>query len=104
MVLNDPSIVNTSPYATGWLFRVRPSKLGLQLHNLLTGKYAHEWQDMARAHLGRLFSGTPALMFQDGGVLLDGLSDRCSDEEWDRVIREIFLIDDATTATYNTEY
>jgi hypothetical protein len=44
-----------------------------------------------RAHLNRFFSVTPALMYQDGGVMVSNLSERCSDEEWKGVAKEFFL-------------
>jgi glycine cleavage system H protein len=91
MVLINPSLVNTSPYGDGWLFRVHPEKLSPQLHNLLTGKKVFEWQESVRAHLNRFFSVTPALMYQDGGVMVSNLSERCSDEEWKGVAKEFFL-------------
>jgi len=91
MVLTNPSLVNTCPYGDGWLFRVRPSKLAPQLLNLLTGKTVHEWQDKVRVELSGFFSATPALMYQDGGVMVANLSERCSDEEWKKVTKEFFL-------------
>lgn len=95
MVLTDPSLVNSSPYGDGWLLRVRPARLPAQLHNLLTGKPAQQWLDAVRAQLGRFFSGTPALMYQDGGVMVKNLADRCSDDEWNRLVKEFFLVDDS---------
>ena len=92
MVMNNPTLINTSPYNDGWLFKVRPSKMRPQLQNLFTGKAAHQWQDAARAQLSRLFTGTPALMYQDGGVLLSNLADRCSEEEWNEVAKQFFLV------------
>lgn len=94
MVLTNPSLVNSSPYGDGWLLRIRPTRLSSQLHNLLTGKQSQQWLDAVRAQLGRFFSGTPALMYQDGGVLVTDLADRCSDEEWNRLVKEFFLVDD----------
>jgi len=91
MVLTNPSLVNTSPYGDGWLFKVRPAKLAPQLHNLLTGKTVAEWQDTVQTHLSRFFGGTPALMYQDGGILVSNLAERCSDEEWKRLTKEFFL-------------
>jgi glycine cleavage system H protein len=93
MVLNNSSLINSSPYGDGWLFRVRPSKLNFQLSNLFTGRGASKWQDLERAELGRFFSGTPALMFQEGGVMLQNLADRCSDDEWRAIARQFFLVD-----------
>jgi len=93
MVLNNPSLVNSSPYGDGWLFKVRPSKVNVQLRNLFTGRDASRWQDSERAELGRFFSGTPALMYQDGGVLLKDLAEKCSDEEWAAISKQFFLVD-----------
>jgi glycine cleavage system H protein len=92
MVLNNPSLINNSPYGDGWLFKVRPTKLSPQLHNLLTGKTVAEWQETVRARLSSFFSvATPALMYQDGGVMVPNLSERCSDEEWNGLTKEFFL-------------
>jgi glycine cleavage system H protein len=92
-ILRDPSIINSSPYGEGWLFKVRPSKLSRQLNNLLSGKGAQHWQDLMKSQLSRFFSVTPALMYQDGGVLMKNLADRCSDEEWDAIVREFFHVE-----------
>lgn len=93
MVLNNPALINSSPYGDGWLFKVRPRKVHFQLNNLFTGRAASQWQDIERAELARLFSGTPALMFQEGGVLMQNLADHCSDDEWSAVARQFFLVD-----------
>lgn len=94
MVLRNPGLINSSPYGDGWLFRVRPNKLAPQLKNLFTGRQVQIWQDMVRAQLHRMFSGSPVLLFQDGGLLVKNLSDRCSDEEWEVLQKEFFLVDD----------
>jgi glycine cleavage system H protein len=96
MVLADPALVNSSPYGDGWLLRVRTRRLPSQLHNLITGKSAQHWLDGARARLAGFFSGTPALMYQDGGVMLKDLADRCSEEEWEKLVCEFFLVDENT--------
>jgi glycine cleavage system H protein len=93
MVLRNPLLVNSSPYGDGWLLRVRPSKLESQLNNLFTGKAAQQLLEMAKGQLVRLFSTTPALTYQDGGVLLKNLGDRCSDEEWEALKKEFFLVE-----------
>jgi glycine cleavage system H protein len=91
MVLNNPSLINVSPYGEGWLFKVKPYRLSTQLNNLLNGRTAHLWQDAARARLRQFFSGTPALTFQDGGVIVNDIADRCSDAEWKALTEEFFL-------------
>jgi hypothetical protein len=91
MVMRDPMLINASPYGDGWLLRVRPRKLKVQLKNLFEGRVGQQWIEMAKRQLNRLFSGTPALMYQDGGVMMNNLADRCSEEEWKHLVREFFL-------------
>lgn len=92
-VVHHPSLVNASPYAEGWLFRVRPGTLQSQLQNLLSGRRMQQWQDLARTQLAQMFSASPALMYQDGGVPVENLAERCSDEEWHAVTQQFFLSD-----------
>ncbi len=96
MVMHSPSLVNTSPYQDGWLLRIHPKSLPAQMNNLMGGKTVHQWQELAMSRLHQFFSGTPALLFQDGGVLSSDLAERCSDEEWRRLTREFFLNDGTT--------
>ncbi len=91
MLASNPSLVNTSPYGDGWLVRIKPVKLQLQVNNLFSGKATQQWLDAARARLHQVFAGTPALMYQDGGEMIRDLSDKCSDAEWDAIVNEFFL-------------
>jgi glycine cleavage system H protein len=89
-VMRDPSVINRAPYGDGWLFKVKPRRLSAELHNLLTGKAVQDWQDLVRARLARVFHGTPALMYQDGGVAIPGLAGRCSEAEWNTIVTELY--------------
>jgi glycine cleavage system H protein len=91
MVLQNPSLINSAPYGDGWLIKVKPYRLAHQLHNMLTGRAVQQWLDSLKDQLTRVFNTTPALLMQDGGVLLEDLSERCSDEEWRRIAKEFFL-------------
>lgn len=93
MVLNNPSLINSAPYGDGWLVRIRPGRFAIESHNLFTGKTAQQFTEQAKEHLVRLFSRTPALMYQDGGVIIKDLSDRLSDDEWNLMVQEMFLVD-----------
>jgi len=94
MVVNDPSLVNSAPYGDGWLFKVKASRLPNELANLLTGKPAMQWNDVVREQLRRLFTTTPALLMQDGGVMVENLAERCSDEEWKTICKEFFMYEE----------
>ncbi|MBI5474107.1 MAG: hypothetical protein HY961_17365 [Ignavibacteriae bacterium] len=95
MVQRNPLLINSSPYGDGWLLRIRPSRLHTQLNNLITGKAAQQWMELAKNQLVRIFDATPALMYQDGGVIIKNLSDRASDDEWRRILSEFFLAEES---------
>lgn len=95
MVLKNPTLINTSPLGDGWIFKVRVANAKRQLSNLLTGRSAQQWQDAARMQLSRFFNGTPALMYQDGGVLISNIAERCSEEEWKSVAKQFLQLGDA---------
>jgi hypothetical protein len=87
-------LINASPYADGWLVRIRPRKLKVEVNNLFTGKATSHFIEQAKEQLVRIFSTTPALMYQDGGVIIKDLSERVSDDEWKLLAKEFFLADD----------
>jgi glycine cleavage system H protein len=92
MVLQNPSLVLTSPLQDGWLLKVHPRRhAASELRNLISGKLVPDWLDVTRAHLVRFFSSHPILTAQDGGTLTKDLAARCSDSEWDALTREFFL-------------
>ena len=93
-VLKNPALVNSAPFGQGWLFKVKPYNLAPELKNLLTGKLARQWQDATRARLAQFFSGTPVFAYQDGGVMVSNLCERCSEIEWNDVRKEFFLNDE----------
>ena len=41
-VINDPTIINRSPYKQGWIVRMQPSDLPTEMSGLLTGEAAVE--------------------------------------------------------------
>jgi glycine cleavage system H protein len=94
MVLNNPSLVNSAPYGDGWLIKVKPSRFSPERANLLTGRSVVQWNDLVREQLRRLFAATPALLMQDGGVMVESLAERCSDEEWKSICKDFFLYEE----------
>jgi glycine cleavage system H protein len=94
MVLTNPSLVNSSPYGDGWLFRVRPQKLSIQLNNLFVGRATQQLLSQAKAHLAQMFSGSTVLMYQDGGAFVPNFADKISDSEWNMLAKEFLLVDE----------
>ena len=94
-----PSLIDQSPYEKGWLVKLVPTNLRNDLNNLLKGAVAERWEEAVRMQLmrwlapKRVYSGfAPKLgtVLQDGGELIENISDILTDEEWNLVIREFY--------------
>jgi glycine cleavage system H protein len=91
MVLHHPDLTVVSPLHDGWLFKVHPTDLANETRNLLTGRWAELWLEMARTRLLRFFSMSPVPVSQDGGKIVSDLAQHCSEEEWNTLKRELFF-------------
>jgi glycine cleavage system H protein len=93
---SSPGIVNSSPLEKGWIVRIAPTQLSLELRNLLKGVIADRWQEAVNSQVIRWFSSSLHPVLQDGGHIVDNVSDLMNDEEWQRFVQEFFSIE----ATY----
>ncbi len=101
-VTATPSIVNDSPLEKGWLLKIVPRELSVELHNLLHGVAADRWQDGVRSHLIHWFAPKVGLVMQDGGRMIDSVSDQVSNEEWRMLSEEFFPNCSGISTTHNT--
>ncbi|HAL54952.1 MAG TPA: hypothetical protein DCP63_00365 [Bacteroidetes bacterium] len=90
MLQKNPGLINKSPYEGGWIARVRPSNLRVELRNLLRGVAADRWREAMRMQLFQWFAPSAGPVLQDGGRLAENFNDKLSDEEWERLARECF--------------
>ena len=97
-----PSIVNDSPLEKGWLLKIVPHELSVERHNLLRGVAADRWQDGVRSHLIHWFSPKIGFAMQDGGRMINNISDQVSNEEWLMLVEEFFPNCPSITTTHNT--
>jgi len=79
------------PYGAGWLFKVRPTRLTSNLHQLLGGATAKRFLDAAGEALSMRLTPELGHVLQDGGVPIDGLARAIAGDEWDAVARRFFL-------------
>ncbi len=102
-----PSLVNESPYNKGWIVRIAPTNLRLELRNLLRGISADRWRDALRMHLIQSFVPRIGTVLQDGGTYVDNIGDALTDEQWQKVASEFFtfcsLIDDQSPTTLHAQ-
>ena len=97
----NPDLVNESPFDQGWIVRMAPANLGLELRNLLKGIVAECWEEAVRNQLVAWFSHPAEPVLQDGGMIVQGVSDMLSDEGWRRFTEEFFPI--AMTSRNNNQ-
>jgi glycine cleavage system H protein len=87
-----PTMLNDSPLERGWIAKILPSNLEIDLRNLLRGVAADGWRDAVRMELVRMFSPSFGPVLQDGGKLIENLGDHFSDDEWNRLVQKFFPI------------
>jgi glycine cleavage system H protein len=97
----NPDLVNASPFDQGWIVKVAPANLSLELRNLLKGTVAERWEEAVRNQLVGWFSHPAHPVLQDGGRIVDGVSDLLSDDGWRRFTEEFFPM--ATTNRNNNQ-
>ncbi|MCX6142539.1 MAG: hypothetical protein NTZ35_04895 [Ignavibacteriales bacterium] len=93
---SSPGVVNSSPLEKGWIVRLAPAQLTVELRNLLKGAIADRWQEAVINQLVRWFTSPLHPVLQDGGQIIDNVSDLMDDADWQRFVQEFFSIE----ATY----
>ena len=88
-------LVKESPYADGWLLKVKSTRLAGNLKGLLSGSLARRWMDTVCESLGAEMAPMElGKVYLDGGHLVDGLARSLSPDGWDQVARRFFLTAD----------
>ena len=85
-----PEEVNDSPLDRGWLVKLSPMNLETELHNLFSDTAAGRWQAAVQSRLVHLFSPSTSLVMQDGGRLIDNISDLINNKDWPGIVKEFF--------------
>ena len=98
-LVQNPELLSTDPYGEGWLMRVKPKNFTRDIRNLLHGSAAVRWMEESATELRSIFSGNLGLVFQDGGLPLDGLADYLEPEEWNRLVSRILMFQPDTSGT-----
>jgi glycine cleavage system H lipoate-binding protein len=91
-LVSRPILVNESPYDRGWIVKLSPASLHRELRNLLKGVVAERWEEAVRAELVRWFTPRLGTVLQDGGGVIENVSDLLNDKEWERLVHEFFPV------------
>jgi len=88
-----PELINNSPYNDGWITKIVPINLTRELRNLLQGKIENVWREALRVQLINFFSPRLGSVLQDGGQLVENISDLITDDEWKKIVEDFFPAD-----------
>jgi glycine cleavage system H protein len=89
-VAADPSVINRSPYSTGWILRINTESPRENEKALMNAWAFNMVADAIISRLAGISGGKLGPMYADGGELVVGLADAFNDAEWEKVKAEIF--------------
>ncbi len=85
-----PEALNNAPYGTGWVAKIVPFNLAVELRNLMRGVTASLWREALKVQMVQWFAPRLGPVLQDGGQLVNNMSDLLSEEEWSKLVSEFF--------------
>ena len=91
-LFKSPQTVNADPYGKGWLMKVRAPRMSANVKSLLSGNLAKRWIEEAREALLSRGNYDIGLVYQDGGLPIDGMARNVDPSNWDSIAKEFFLI------------
>lgn len=89
-VLNAPKKLNEDPY-NNWLIKVETPKFLINKRNLLQGSLAKKWMEEVWENLLSRMNYNLGMVYQDGGMIVDGMAKSLYKEKWDEIIRDFFM-------------
>jgi glycine cleavage system H lipoate-binding protein len=90
-VLRAPQTINQDPYRN-WLMKVESPSFSVDKRQLLSGAMARRWMEEVRENLMSRMSYDLGAVYQDGGLLVDGMARQLDREKWDGIAKEFFLV------------
>jgi len=90
-VLDSPEDINKYPYGS-WLLKVESPRFLANKKQLLSGALAGKWMEEVRESLLSRMNYNLGLVYQDGGLLVDGMAKSLDKDKWDEIAKEFFLV------------
>ncbi len=78
-------------YGSGWLVKVRPTRLAANLKSLLTGAFAEVWAEATADRLRARLQPAMGTVYEDGGVPVYGIAPALQPDGWPDLAREFLL-------------
>ena len=90
-IASSPEDINRYPYVS-WLMKVESPKFSANKKQLLSGALAAKWMEEVRENLLSRMNPNVGLVYQDGGLLVDGMARSLDKDKWDEIAKDFFLI------------
>ena len=71
--------------------KVQSPKFSANKKHLLSGALARKWMEEVRENLFSRMNYNLGVVYQDGGVLVDGMARNLDKDKWDEIVKEFFL-------------
>lgn len=91
-LLKSPAAIANDPYNGAWIIKVQSPRSASNLKNLLSGDLARKWMDGVRDALLARGNYSIGALSQDGGVPVDGIARNMDPENWDKLVKDFFLV------------
>jgi glycine cleavage system H lipoate-binding protein len=93
-VIHSPDTINQDPYKS-WLMEVETPRFSVDKRQLLSGTMAKRWIEEVRENLLSRMNYNLGLVYQDGGLLVDGMARQLDREKWDEIAKDFFLVSES---------
>lgn len=90
-LIRSPQNINKDPYSS-WLMKVEAPRFSVNKRQLFQGTLAKKWMEEVRENLLSRMNYNLGLVYQDGGLLVDGMARNLDREKWDEIVKDYFLI------------
>jgi len=90
-IVHSPEDINKYPYVS-WLMKVESPRFSANKKQLLSGALAAKWMEEVRENLLSRMNYNLGLVYQDGGLLVDGMARSLDKDKWDEIARDFFLV------------
>jgi glycine cleavage system H lipoate-binding protein len=87
----SPELLERDPYGDGWLLQVRSARTSANVKSLLSGSLAKHWIEESWNRLVSMMSPELGLVYQDGGLPVDGMARSLDAVRWDQIARRFLL-------------
>lgn len=90
-VAGSPGTRSRDAYGDGWLLKVKAPRLATDAKQLLSGATARRWMEGVCDGLRARMSPDLGLVYQDGGLPIEGMARDLDPVHWDEIARAFFL-------------